>query len=100
MNLSSDAAQGRALVSALAKLAVPESTVFLRATASSHLSDRLARLAGPPQVPQPRSKPATGIAICCRDHGLRLSNNRTYRLLFPPQAITTAYFSPRIVGSN
>ena len=43
-------AQGRALVSALAKLAVPESTVFLRATASSHLSDRLARLAGPPQV--------------------------------------------------
>jgi beta-lactamase regulating signal transducer with metallopeptidase domain len=45
-------AQGRALVSALAKLAVPESTVFLRATASSHLSDRLARLAGPPQVPR------------------------------------------------
>lgn len=44
-------AQGRALVSALAKLAIPESAVFLRATASSHLSDRLARLAGPPQVP-------------------------------------------------
>lgn len=44
-------AQGRALVSALAKLAVPESAVFLRATASSHLSDRLARLAGPPQIP-------------------------------------------------
>lgn len=44
-------AQGRALVSALAKLAVPEPAVFLRATASSHLSDRLARLAGPPQVP-------------------------------------------------
>lgn len=43
--------QGRALVSALAKLAVPESTVFLRATASSHLSDRLARLASPSQVP-------------------------------------------------
>ena len=43
-------AQGRALVSALAKLAVPESAVFLRATASSHFSDRLARLAGPPQV--------------------------------------------------
>ena len=42
--------QGRALVSALAKLAVPESTVFLRATASSHLSDRLAQLLGPPQV--------------------------------------------------
>jgi beta-lactamase regulating signal transducer with metallopeptidase domain len=45
-------AQGRALISALAKLAVPDSTVFLRATASSHLSDRLARLAGPPQVPR------------------------------------------------
>jgi beta-lactamase regulating signal transducer with metallopeptidase domain len=44
--------QGGALVSALAKLAVPESTVFLRATASSHLSDRLARLAGPQQVPR------------------------------------------------
>ena len=43
--------QGRALVSALAKLAVRESAVFLRATASSHLSDRLARLAGPPRVP-------------------------------------------------
>ena len=42
-------AQGQALVSALAKLAVPESTVFLQATASSHLSYRLARLAGPPQ---------------------------------------------------
>ena len=41
---------GQALVSALAKLAVPESTVFLQATASSHLSDRLARLAGPPQT--------------------------------------------------
>ena len=44
-------AQGQALVSALAKLAVPESALFLQATASSHLSDRLARLAGPPQVP-------------------------------------------------
>jgi hypothetical protein len=42
--------QGGALVSALAKLAVPESAVFLRATASSHLSDRLARLTGPQQV--------------------------------------------------
>ena len=45
-------AQGRALVSALAKLAVPESAVLLRATASSHLGDRLARLAEPPQVPR------------------------------------------------
>jgi beta-lactamase regulating signal transducer with metallopeptidase domain len=38
--------QGQALVRALAKLAVPEETMFLRATASSHLSHRLARLAG------------------------------------------------------
>jgi beta-lactamase regulating signal transducer with metallopeptidase domain len=42
-------AQGRALVRALAKLAVPEETMFLRATASSHLSHRLARLAGSAQ---------------------------------------------------
>lgn len=40
-------AHGQALVSALAKLAVPERTLFLHATASSHLSDRLARLAEP-----------------------------------------------------
>lgn len=40
-------AQGEALVRALAKLAVPEETMFLQATASSHLSHRLARLAGP-----------------------------------------------------
>jgi beta-lactamase regulating signal transducer with metallopeptidase domain len=38
--------QGEALVGALAKLAVPEETMFLQATASSHLSLRLARLAG------------------------------------------------------
>jgi beta-lactamase regulating signal transducer with metallopeptidase domain len=42
-------AQGRALVRALAKLAVPEETMFLQATASSHLSHRLARLAVPAQ---------------------------------------------------
>jgi beta-lactamase regulating signal transducer with metallopeptidase domain len=42
-------AQGRALVRALAKLAVPEETMFLQATASSHLSHRLARLAAPAQ---------------------------------------------------
>ena len=42
-------AQGQALVRALAKLAVPEKTMFLQATASSHLSHRLARLAGPAQ---------------------------------------------------
>jgi beta-lactamase regulating signal transducer with metallopeptidase domain len=38
---------GQALVSALAKLAVPEQPRFLQATASSHLSYRLARLSGP-----------------------------------------------------
>jgi beta-lactamase regulating signal transducer with metallopeptidase domain len=42
-------AQGRALVRALAKLAVPSEALFLRATATSHLSLRLAHLAGPPQ---------------------------------------------------
>jgi beta-lactamase regulating signal transducer with metallopeptidase domain len=40
-------AHGEALVSALAKLSVPEPALFLQATASSHLSHRLARLAGP-----------------------------------------------------
>jgi bla regulator protein blaR1 len=40
-------AYGQALVSALAKLAVPEQPAFLQATASSHLGHRLARLAGP-----------------------------------------------------
>lgn len=39
-------AHGEALVSALAKLAVPETGTFLQATASSHLSHRLDRLAG------------------------------------------------------
>jgi beta-lactamase regulating signal transducer with metallopeptidase domain len=43
-------AHGQALVSALAKLAIPEQAVFLQATASSHLSYRLARLAGPAQA--------------------------------------------------
>ena len=42
-------AQGQALVSALAKLAVPEQAPFLQATASSHLTYRLARLAAPVQ---------------------------------------------------
>jgi bla regulator protein blaR1 len=40
-------AQAEALVSALAKLAVSEPAPFLQATASSHLSHRLACLAGP-----------------------------------------------------
>ena len=43
-------AHGEALVSALAKLAIPEQAGFLQATASSHLSYRLARLAGPAQT--------------------------------------------------
>jgi beta-lactamase regulating signal transducer with metallopeptidase domain len=43
-------AHGQALVSALAKLAVPEQAGFLQATASSHLSYRLARLAAPAQT--------------------------------------------------
>jgi beta-lactamase regulating signal transducer with metallopeptidase domain len=42
--------QGRALVRALAKLAVPDKALLLKATASSHLSYRLARLAGPAQA--------------------------------------------------
>jgi beta-lactamase regulating signal transducer with metallopeptidase domain len=42
-------AQGEALIRALAKLAAPEETMFLQATASSHLSHRLARLAGSAQ---------------------------------------------------
>jgi Zn-dependent protease with chaperone function len=42
-------AHGQALVSALAKLAVPEQELLLHATASSHLSYRLACLAGSAQ---------------------------------------------------
>src|ERR1700691_5887242 len=41
-------AHGQALVRTLAKLAVPKETMFLRASASSHLSQRLACLAGAP----------------------------------------------------
>jgi beta-lactamase regulating signal transducer with metallopeptidase domain len=43
-------ARGQDLVSALAKLAVPNQAGVLQATASSHLSYRLARLAAPPQA--------------------------------------------------
>lgn len=43
-------AHGTELVSALAKLALPERGLPLRAAASSHLSYRLARLAGSPQA--------------------------------------------------
>jgi beta-lactamase regulating signal transducer with metallopeptidase domain len=45
-------AHGQELVSALAKLAVPEQAGVLQATASSHLSYRLARLAGASQTTQ------------------------------------------------
>lgn len=45
-------AHGQALVQALAKLAVPEETMFLQATALSHVSYRLARLAKPAQATQ------------------------------------------------
>ncbi len=44
-------AHGRALVSALAKLAAPEKGLFLQTAASSHLSYRLDRLVGPPRLP-------------------------------------------------
>jgi len=44
-------AHGQALVSALAKLAIPEEAGFLQAAASSHLSYRLARLTEPAQAP-------------------------------------------------
>jgi beta-lactamase regulating signal transducer with metallopeptidase domain len=43
-------AHGQELVSALAKLTVPEQAGVLQATASSHLSHRLARLAGSAQT--------------------------------------------------
>jgi beta-lactamase regulating signal transducer with metallopeptidase domain len=43
-------AHGQALISALAKLAVPQEAELLQATASSHLSHRLARLVGPAQT--------------------------------------------------
>ena len=53
-------AYGEALVSALAKLAVPEPALFLQATASSHLSYRLARLAGPQR---PRNRAANLLLV-------------------------------------
>lgn len=44
-------AQGQDLVRALAKLALPEEAMFLRATASTYLSRRLVRLVGPVEAP-------------------------------------------------
>jgi beta-lactamase regulating signal transducer with metallopeptidase domain len=49
-------AHGPALVSALAKLAIPRQAGFLEATLSSHLSYRLERLAGPAET---RCRPAS-----------------------------------------
>jgi len=72
-------AHGEALVSALSKLAVPEPAPFLQATASSHLSYRLARLAGPTQT---------------TNRGWHLSNNRAYRLLFSAKAMIASHSSP------
>ena len=46
-------AHGTELISALAKLALPERGLPLQAAASSHLSYRLARLAGPAQTTKP-----------------------------------------------
>ncbi len=81
---------GPALVSALAKLAVCEQTGILQATASSHLSYRLARLSRSSPNHLPRGKPAIDITVChCHRHR-HLSNRRTYGLLFRPEAITTA----------
>jgi hypothetical protein len=48
-------AHGEDLVSALAKLADPEQTFLLQATASSFITHRLARLTAPPM---PSSRPA------------------------------------------
>jgi beta-lactamase regulating signal transducer with metallopeptidase domain len=52
-------AHGKALVSALAKLAVPEQAGFLQATASSHLSHRLERL----EKPAPTISPAATVLV-------------------------------------
>ncbi|MBV8892969.1 MAG: M56 family metallopeptidase [Acidobacteria bacterium] len=52
-------AQGRALLSALAKLAAPEAALFLQATASSHVGDRLAGLVGS----SPTSRRATNLIL-------------------------------------
>jgi hypothetical protein len=57
-------AHGQELVSALAKLAVPEGAGLLQAAASSHLSYRLARLTGPAQATLSRGKPALVIPVC------------------------------------
>ena len=81
-------AHGTELVSALAKLAVPERGLPLQATASSHLSYRLARLSRAGANDLPRGKPAIDITVCRCHRRCHLSNRRTYGLLFHPEAIT------------
>jgi beta-lactamase regulating signal transducer with metallopeptidase domain len=51
---------GRLLISALGKLAAPENTPFLRATASAHLGDRLRLLETPREA-----NPATNRMVTC-----------------------------------
>ena len=62
-------AHGQALVSALAKLAVPEQVGFLEATASSHFRYRLARLAGPAQTTQRAAKMLSSTSTRKEHHG-------------------------------
>jgi hypothetical protein len=63
MNLSCGVLTGPELVSALAKLAVSEQAVVLQATASSHLSYRLARLSRASPNDLPSGKPAIDITV-------------------------------------
>ncbi len=56
-------AHGEALVSALAKLAIPKEAAFLQATASSHLSYRLAGLTRAAQRSQPSVSMLVGAAF-------------------------------------
>lgn len=56
-------AHGRALVSALAKLAVPQPAMILRSTASSHLNNRLACLTGPAQTHRAASVLLTSLFV-------------------------------------
>jgi len=62
-------AHGQALVSALAKLAVPEQVGFLEATASSHFRYRLARLAGPTQTTHRAAKMLSSTSTRKEHHG-------------------------------
>jgi hypothetical protein len=62
-------AHGRALVSALAKLAGPAKGLFLQTAASSHLSYRVDRLVGPPQLANrmaPSLLSMLFVALLCR----------------------------------